>query len=445
MSAKISRREFLKLAGAAGLFLMAPPGLRRSRSLFPGERQWMASGHVIAELAGFDNALRDFMLARHISGGALAVTRNGRLVLARGYTYSDDAEDLIVQPTSLFRIASISKPVTSAAVLRLAQDGQLSLDDKIANLLTLTPPNGQSADPRLASVTVRNLLQHLGGWDHDLAFFDPMFYDAAIASALGGSLPVPQADIITYMNGQSMQNDPGTTYAYSNYGYCLLGRIIAAVSGQSYQEYIQQNVFAPLWITHPALGRTLPVYRLSSEVKYHSQYSGVTVFNDSGSDVPYPYGGWNLENMDSHGGWLASAVDLVRFAASFDDPEACPILNPASITTMFGLPENIAPWNYTPGDWYYGCGWAVRDWGGGERNTWHDGSLDGAHSLLVRRGYDRTNWCVLFNQRDDPSGLAYSDIDDWLHAAADAVTTWPTHDLFPEYLLESVYLPLVVR
>lgn len=169
------------------------------------------------------------------------------------------------------------------------------------------------------------------------------------------------------------------------------------------------------------------------------------MFDNSGTTVPYPYGGWNLENMDSHGGWLASAIDLVRFAASFDDPATCPILNSASITTMFGLPENIPPASYIPGDMYYGCGWMVRDWGGGNRNTWHDGSLDGTYTLLVRRGSDKTNWCVLFNQRDDASGLAYTDIDGLLHTAANAVTTWPTHDLFPEYLTQSVYLPLIVR
>lgn len=310
--------------------------------------------------------------------------------------------------------------------------------------MTLVPPAGQTPDPRLANITVRNLLQHLGGWDRS-STFDPMFRDAIISAALGESLPISQASILTYMTGQPMQHDPGTTYAYSNYGYCLLGRVVAAVTGKSYQEYIKQKVFTPLAVSRPILGRTLPAYRLSTEVKYHSQFSAPTVFSSSGANVPRPYGGWNLENMDSHGGWLASAIDLVRFASSFDDPATCPILNSASITTMFGLPENIPPGSYTPGDWYYSCGWAVRDWGGGNRNTWHDGSLDGTYTLLVRRGSDKTNWCVLFNQRDDASGLSYADIDDLLHNAANAVTIWPDHDLFPEYLSKFVYLPQVVR
>lgn len=72
------------------------------------------------------------------------------------------------------------------------------------------------------------------------------------------------------MTGQPLQYNPGTTYAYSNYGYCLLGRIIAAVTGQSYAEYIKQTVLTPLSVARPIQGRTLPAYRLSTEVKYHS-------------------------------------------------------------------------------------------------------------------------------------------------------------------------------
>lgn len=447
MTAQFSRRAFLQLAGAASLTALAPRSGQpdQAQAMTLAAKPWTATGHAYPELAGFDSAMQSFMQARNIPGGALAVTRNGRLVLARGYTYTDDAEDLTVQPTSLFRIASVSKPLTATAILRLVQDGRLSLSSKVKDLISLTPPPGQSPDARLANVTVRNLLQHLGGWN-SATTFDPMFRDANIAAALGGSLPISQANILTYMTGQPLQHTPGTTYAYSNYGYCLLGRIITAVTGLPYADYVRQVVFSPLIVTRPTLGRTLPANRLPTEVKYHSQYSAPTVFNGSGSIVPYPYGGWNLENMEAHGGWLASAVDLARFAASFDNPAASPLLNAASISTLFGLPENIPPASYTPGDFYYACGWAVRDWGGGNRNTWHDGSLDGTYTLLVRRDNDHTNWCVLFNQRDDTSGLSYSAIDGALHDAANAVTTWPGHDLFPEYLsLKFVYLPLVKK
>jgi CubicO group peptidase (beta-lactamase class C family) len=148
MKTILSRREFLKLGTAAGLLALAPVNVACARSLAPQARTWTVSGHSVSELAGFDTTLRNFMQARNISGGALAVTRNGRLVLARGYTYSEDPQDLLVQPTSLFRIASLTKPLTATVVLRLVQDGKLSLDDKVVNRISLTP--ARRSDPRPA-------------------------------------------------------------------------------------------------------------------------------------------------------------------------------------------------------------------------------------------------------------------------------------------------------
>jgi len=444
MTNNVSRREFVKLVGATSLLAVLPKSFRSAHSLKAITREWITTGYEIPELVSFDNTMRDFMQARNVSGGALAVTRNSKLVLARGYTYSDDYEDIIVQPTSLFRIASISKPITATAVLRLVQDNQLDLSAKLTVILTLTPPSGQTPDPRLSDITVLNLLQHLGGWDREISFY-PMRSDFAIAGALGVSLPISKTDIATYMTGQALQHTPGTTYAYSNYGYSLVGQIIEQITGQAYQDYVNQKVFRSLEVTQTQLGRTLPEFRLSNEVKYHSQYGGTTVFDNTGSVVPQPYGAFNVENYDSHGGWLASAVDLARFASTFDDPSTSPVLSQSSVNMMFALPENIDPGDYVPGHKYYACGWEVRDWGSGFRNTWHGGSLSGTHTLMVRL-WDGLNWCVLFNQRDDPSGLPYGEIDNLLHAAADAVSSWPDHDLFDEYLLrERVYLPIIIK
>jgi len=425
-----SRRGFLKLAGISGVLAVIPREIAHTQDFSGAPKQFTTTGQPIPELASFDNTVRDFMQARNIPGGTLAVTRKGKLVLARGYNYSSDT-NFTIQPTSLFRIASLSKPITATAILRLCKDKRLTLTSKVADVLSLTPQAGQTPDPRLRSITVLNLLQHLGGWDRDKTF-DPQFRDIIISKRIRVPLPITKENITTYMSGQPLQYDPGTTYVYSNYGYNLLGQIIAELSGQTYQDYVTQTILHPLKISKMRLGRTLYEYRLPDEVTYHTQYNSTTVFNNSGSQVPYPYGGFNLENMDSHGGWLASAVDMVRFASAFDNPSSNPVLDSSSETTMFSLPENITRSNYRPGDWYYGCGWLVRDWGGGVRNTWHDGSLEGTHSLLVRR-HDALNWCVLFNQRDDPSGLSYDQIDDLLHPAADAVSKWPDHDLFNQY------------
>ena len=429
MADRLSRQDFLRLAAVP---IATSGNVRATSSSGTGVREWSATGAEWLELASFDSAMRSFMEARNIPGASLALTRNGKLILARGYTFSNDSEDLAVAPDSLFRVASLAKPITGAAVLRLVQDGKLSLSAKLQDLLDLVPPPGRSPDPLLGSITVRHLLQHLGGWDRELTF-DPQLHDAAISEELGVSLPISKADIATFMTGRLLDHAPGTTYAYCNYGYSLLGQVIERIAEESYEAYVHRRVFQPLGVVRPAIARTRPEHRLMNEVRYHTQYSSQSVLGNCSETVPSCYGGWRIENMDSHGGWLASAVDLVRFASTFDDPASSPVLDPASVSTMYSLPENIVPSAYEPGDWYYACGWAVRDWGNGIRNTWHSGSLPGTHSLLVRR-WDGLNWCVLFNQRDDASGVSYSAIDGLLHEAAGAVTQWPDHDLFDSQL-----------
>ena len=394
-------------------------------SPFVVDGDWRVTGIDVPALANFDQTLKTYMQKHGISSGALAVTYKGRLIMAHGYTWRD--ANFTTQPVSVFRIASVSKPITAVAVLKLIQDGKLRLDTHITDILTFTPPAGKSVDPRLKDITVAHLLYHQGGWDIDQLGYDPMFSDLRISKAIGVSLPISQANIITYMSGEPLSFNPGTKYAYSNYGYMLLGRIIEAVSNQSYETYIQQNVLQPLGISHTQLGRTLPENRLPNEVTYHSDWKNVSVF-DGKTSVFWPDGGWNLENMDSHGGWVSTVIDMAQFEASFDNPKNNPILGQEMINLMF----NAHPG--TTGERYYAMGWEIVRWDG-NKNTWHTGSLDGTLSLMVRR-FDGVDWFVVFNERDsksDPTGDSYWEIDGLLHTAADTVKKWPSHDLFKQY------------
>ncbi|WP_283135246.1 serine hydrolase domain-containing protein [Rhizohabitans arisaemae] len=420
----MTRRDFGRIVNRAGIGL-AGAGLLAGQTgtAHAATSTWRVTGGIGSGLSGFDTRMQTFMQARNIRYGSLAVARNGQLKLARGYTWAP-VSMANAQPTSLFRIASLSKPITGAAILKLVQNGQLSLSATLTSLLTLTPPPGGSLDPRLGNVTVRRLLHHLGGWDRGITI-DPMFNDFTISSALGVPLPIGKSDVIRYTNGVALNHNPGSVYAYSNYGYLLLSRIIEAVSGVPYATYVQQHILGPRQITRMRLGRTLAANAAPGEVPYSSQYSRPTVFNSSGTYVPNPYGAFNLENMDAHGGWLSSAVDMVRFCHIFD--AANPVLSAASISTAFAVPET----GVNPGGWWYGCGWQVRNVTGG-RNTWHTGALDGTFTLLVRR-WDGLTWAALFNQRDDPSGLDYGAVDNELHLAANAVTSWPSVDLYPQY------------
>jgi CubicO group peptidase (beta-lactamase class C family) len=391
--------------------------------------EWRITGIDVPALASFDNTMQAFMQEQGIGAGALAVTHKGRLIMAHGYTWDAD-QSYAIQPTSLFRIASLSKSITAATVLKLVQDGHIDLDTRITDILTFDPPAGQAVDPRLNDVTVAHLLYHQSGWDNEQMGYDPMFSDFRISEALGVHLPISQANIMTFMSGMPINQDPGTTFAYSNFGYMLLGRIIEAVSKQPYETYVKQNVLEPLGIEHAQLGQSPLENRLPGEVTYHSDFKGPTVFDATGANVPWPYGGWNLENMDAHGGWIANVVDLARFASSFDYPGSNSVLTQDMITLMFKAPPGT---NLQADEVrYYGMGWDVVRWGNNKMNSWHTGSLDGTLTLMVRR-WDGVGWIVFFNEREnksDPTGDSYWEIDNLLHNAANAISSWPGGDLF---------------
>src|SRR5260370_27766978 len=135
--------------------------------------------------------------------------------------------------------------------------------------------------------------------------------------------------------------------------------------------------------------------------------------------------------MDAHGGWISSAVDLVRFASAFDRPQQCKIVNKKSIETMFARPAGAAGFKAKgkPRADYYGCGWNVLSVGKDKANQWHTGSLDGTATILVRRN-DGLCWAVLFNTRSNPRGEYLAGlIDGLVHVAADKAQRGPPRPL----------------
>ena len=418
-----------RLIQAAGVTLLAPTG-----QLLAQPDHLPVSGVAHPDLTAFDELMVRFVKEQQVPGAQLAVSKDGRLVYALGFGLADRQQQHPVQPTALFRIASISKPITAVAVLQLVERSKLSLDARVWNVLELAEP----IDARWKGITILHLLQHTAGWDRDKSF-DPMFRSVPIARALKIAPPPGPQHIIRYMLGQPLDFDPGSRHAYSNFGYCLLGRVIERVSGSTYESYVQREVLAPLGIRRMRLGRTPAAQRATGEVVYYAErnHAGALAAGTNREGVPLPYGAWSLEAMDAHGGWLASAPELVRFATAFDVPEACRILRPASIAVMFGRPEGEA--GYEAGGKlrvaYYGCGWRVRTVGGQRPfNTWHTGHLDGTSALLVRR-FDGTNWSVLFNARTAPDGQRLAaKIDPLLHQAAGRVRRWPEVDQFAALL-----------
>lgn len=401
--------------------------------------QNVLTGKAVAELKSFDEMMHDFLNEHKVPGGAIAVTDHGRLVFARGYGYADLKTMQKVMPESLFRIASISKPITAIAILQLVDQGKLSLDAKVLDVLDLNSAIQEAGDKfekRLRDITIEHLLQHRGGWDRDVSF-DAMFQSVKFARELNVTAPAKPEDIIRRMLTQPLDFDPGERYAYSNFGYCLLGRVIEKLTGQTYEHFVQSSVLQPLGIKDMRIGATRADGRTAGEVRYYQPGYGKSVFEaDLGMRTPWPYGAWNLEAMDSHGGWLASAVDLAKLAAAIDDPQNCPILTPSSWTQMHSRPSGLAGYDAEgkPKDTYYSLGWLNRALENGEVNHWHTGSLDGTATILIRRN-DGRNFVALLNCRVSPSATHLGrEIDQLLHKAANKVDKWPTTDNFSDFL-----------
>lgn len=380
------------------------------------------SGKPQPSLSPLDTIMQQLMVQYSSPGASLSVSVNGRLVYARGYGYADLTTGEFVQPDSLFRIASDSKPFTAAGILKLIEQGKLTLDTQpFASIFTdLTPPPGATEDPRLNEITIQELLEHTGGWDDTIAGVpDPVFaYEVTAATTFGDTPPATPEILISYMLGQPLQHDPGTVEAYSNFGYVVLGAVISRVSGESYTDYITNNVLVPAGIVRTVPGATFLSERLPYEVAYYDYPNapdGSSVFPPVGSPVPEQYGGFSLELIEANGGWISSPMDLVRF----DDN-----LNGQFPTSILASPPSGYVGYIPP----YGPGWSY----------FFYGSLPGTNSLVhldTTGAYAGSiTWSAIFNTRSGTdTAEPEDDADAQIGSFLKTITSWPSGDLFSVY------------
>jgi N-acyl-D-amino-acid deacylase len=401
----------------------------------PAPPEIPVSGVAVAGMGSVDVRIRNFMQKFSIPGGAVAVMRDGRLIYARGFGYADAENKTPVQPDALFRIASVSKPITAAAIMKLVEEGRLDVDDPVAPFIAhLAPAPGATVDPRWDQITIRHLLNHAGGWDRmkPNGGFDPIDRPWTAATAVGAAAPASPETLIRYMKGIPLDFTPGEKFAYSNFGYIILGRVIERVSGMPYPEYVRSRVLDPVGATRTQQGKSRMLDALAGEVRYYTPPFSVnqpvvpSVFPGEGT-VPFNYGGFHLEAGDASGAWVSSTIDLLRFVGGVDGLATRPdILSPALVGEMTGSGQVVC----LSGGCHYGFGWFVRPTQGDA--TWtHGGSLPGTTAMLVR-SYHNFAWVGLFNARSvTPNSEA--ELDAVLWNAINGVTSFPTHDLFSAF------------
>jgi N-acyl-D-amino-acid deacylase len=382
-------------------------------------------------MESFDEEIPALMDEWEIPGGVVGVVKDGRLVFVHGYgkavRESDPAASgsELVRPDSRFRIASVSKPITAVTVLDLIEEGGLALDDPAVDYLGDLLPSGGLQDGRVRDVTVRHLLRHTGGWDKDARGWDPMFSGKKIANAEGTTPPAEPDTIIEYMFERDLNFDPGTQFAYSNFGYCLLGRVVESVTGRGYEEYVSSEVLGPMGIGGMEVGATRS--RASDEVRYYGNDKKDSVFPGEGK-VRSPYGSFYLEAMDAHGGWVAPVADVLRFLLRADDRG--PVSDVLASSTFDTMTERPSVPRWQGEDRYYGMGLRVFP---EQDNWWHYGSLPGTSAIVVRAGRDGLGWAAMMNSRPQNWGDFNTALDKTIWDAVRSVSDWPDRDLFSRF------------
>ncbi len=349
----MNRRRFIHHAGQAAAF----SACRSASSAEPAQPS-PSEEEAIRLLA------EGFLREQGIKALAIAFGSDGKIAFEQGYGFADAEGKEAVTPEHRFRIASISKPITATAVMRCVEQGQLKLDGKVFGPEgILGDSHGRELPDSVRAITVDHLLTHAsGGWKNDDQ--DPMFQNPTMN----------HDELIAWTLANQKQTHPvGTHYAYSNFGYCVLGRVLEKVTKVSYEKFISEELLKKCRITSMQIAGNTLTERRPREVMYLS-------------NPPEEAYGMQVSRMDSHGGWIATAGDLVRFASQLPV-----LLNADSIRTMttHGIDEG------------YARGWAVNK----APNWWHAGSLPGTATIMVHTSKGLC-WAGLLNGRTDTSNGA---------------------------------------
>jgi CubicO group peptidase (beta-lactamase class C family) len=379
---------------------------------------WDAGALKTSDLSKINSKIQGFMNKYNVPGLQIAVAKDEKLVFARGYGKADQENNVLMGPNLKGRIASISKPITSAAIHKLdISDNSFDLNSRVFGVASIfgTSYNTKNLSLNEKQIKVVNLLEHTAGanvWDNNTDLdhsnsdpkakepnptSDPMFQNSNFS----------HAQLFTWvLDNRNPDYAPGSYYAYSNFGYSLLGRIIEKKTNQSYETWVRNNILKPAGAGGMYISKNSKAQKRANEMVYY------------GSN---PYGA-NIERMDSHGGWAGSVIDLLRFMSRVDGrPGKKDILPIAAINSMKSRTSYVDSPVYTRS---YGKGWGLKAGDGVN----HSGALNGSYSILEFR-QDGTSFAIIVNSRSGADDFA-SDFNKLGGEVMNLISQWPTHDLF---------------
>jgi CubicO group peptidase (beta-lactamase class C family) len=329
-----------------------------------------------------------FMETYEVPGLSVAIAIKGKPAYVEAFGVADREAAEALTPQHRFRIASISKPITSTGIFALIEAGKLQLDQRVFGPNSIFADDYPwSADGSETRITIEHLLTHTtGGWTNDAR--DPMFMNK----------DMNHRELITWtLKNMPLASPPGTSYAYSNFGYCILGRVIEKLTGQTYAQYITDSILKRCGIVDMRIAGNSLTDRAANEVKYYSQ---------SGGD---PYG-MNVARMDSHGGWIATPSDLTAFFVHIDGFKDTEQLLRDDTIRIMSTPSDANP--------RYAKGLFVNT----QNNWWHSGSLPGTETISVRTNADFC-WSAFTNARVKFKDMAPS-LDRLMWHMVQSVADW---------------------
>ena len=299
-----------------------------------------------------------------VPGASLLVIKDGKPIVRRAYGMADMEHHLSATPATNYRLASVSKQFTAAAILLLAEDGKLKLDDPVRRWLPSLPEN-------TAAVTLRQLLTHTGGL---------VDYEDLIPS--GTTAQVSDADVLRMLSSApTTYFAAGSAYRYSNTGYVLLGLVVEQASGQRLQDFLARRIFQPLHMDHTLLyvhqDPAPSTVRVPNRAYGYSRLDGQWTRTDQSV----------TSATRGDGGIYSSIDDLAKWdAALYDDR----LLSDASRTLAFSPHVKVTGEPYQAS---YGYGWRITG-----DTVWHSGESIGFRNVIVRWPKQRLTVILLSNR-----------------------------------------------
>lgn len=268
-----------------------------------------ASGDESKQLAAVDAVIRQFMVEKGIGAVTFALSKNGKLLHDRAFGWADADLKKPLQPGVRMRVASMTKPVVMAAIKTLITDGRLKESDLVFPLLELgNHKEAKGCDERWQKVTVQNLLDHKAGWDRDVSGdFTGLTRQMCDDFKVKLNELTPE-HMVRFGLTRKFDFEPGERYAYCNYGYILLVRVIEKVSGQKFMDYLHATVCKTAGVESFSLSTSDARDRQAGEIWYcyHPEHPK--------PEVPLSF---RTDARDGAGVLACTAADYCRFLENY--------------------------------------------------------------------------------------------------------------------------------